>query len=85
MLPKTTAYRIIMDRMLPVTPEQALAFLHACYVHAPEELASWNAAGASVTADSRDQSDWVKEHARLLEKITKKSDDRSVLFLKAVS
>ncbi|MEV5150309.1 hypothetical protein AB0L14_39785 [Streptomyces sp. NPDC052727] len=85
MLPKTTAYRIINGRMLPVTPEQALAFLQACYVFTPEELTPWLAAGVRISAGTREHADWVKTHSRLQERITEDRGDISVVILKAVA
>ncbi|MFI0724243.1 hypothetical protein [Streptomyces sp. NPDC021224] len=46
-LPSTTARRIIKGRALPVTPEQALAFLHACNAEVTS-LQHWLEAAARV-------------------------------------
>lgn len=63
-LPKTTAYRIIMGRSLPVTPGQALAFLKACDVETPEAL-RWLEAASRVPALRRDHADWGEAYVRL--------------------
>ncbi|MEV4048623.1 hypothetical protein [Streptomyces sp. NPDC049744] len=84
MLPKTTAYRIINGRALPVTPDQALAFLKACDVHASEGL-EWLAAAGRAFAGSRSHSDWIEAHARLQGEIAKTRDDAPAPILKAVA
>ncbi|WP_369275803.1 hypothetical protein AB5J55_42900 [Streptomyces sp. R11] len=66
LLPKTTAYRIINGRVLPVTPAQAKAFLKACYVQTPEELEPWFAAAARVFSGSRGGSEWRTAQALLV-------------------
>ncbi|MFE2718885.1 hypothetical protein ACFXKI_45015 [Streptomyces mirabilis] len=43
-LPSSTARRIIKGSILPVDAEQAVAFLKACYVLEPVDLAPWIAA-----------------------------------------
>ncbi|MGW4322671.1 hypothetical protein ACWEMW_26320 [Streptomyces sp. NPDC004684] len=50
MPPKTTAHRIIKGRILPLTPQQAVAFLEACDVTTPEEFERSLAAAARVAS-----------------------------------
>ncbi|MCT7351116.1 hypothetical protein N4P33_02865 [Streptomyces sp. 15-116A] len=84
MLPKTTAYRIIAGRTLPVTPVQALAFLKACYVQPPEEV-EWLAAAVRVLVGSCEHPDWADAHARLHERVSKNRDGIPVRRLEAVA
>ncbi|MGW4271615.1 helix-turn-helix domain-containing protein [Streptomyces seoulensis] len=68
MLPKTTAHRIITGRSLPVTALQAVAFLKACYVTAPDDLEPWLAAAIRVFPA---QYDWAHEYIRVQHQIIK--------------
>ncbi|SEP02640.1 helix-turn-helix domain-containing protein [Actinacidiphila rubida] len=62
-LPRTTARRIIKGEILPVTPQQCIAFLRACNVDV-ETLVLWLHAGSRATRDGR----WREayEHQALL-------------------
>lgn len=83
-LPKTTAYRIIKGRALPVTPGQAIAFLRACGVQALEEP-EWLAAAVRVFVNSRSRSDWAEAQLQAQKEVAENRDDTSVRFLKAVA
>ncbi|MFJ1549985.1 helix-turn-helix domain-containing protein [Streptomyces sp. NPDC088246] len=68
-LPKTTTRRIIAGDALPVDPQQALAFLRACYVRGETELELWLAAAVRALRDdpsrSKSLSKWVKAHQEM--------------------
>ncbi|NED77417.1 hypothetical protein G3I51_34885 [Streptomyces sp. SID9944] len=81
MLPKTTAHRIIKGRILPVTPQQAVAFLEACDVTAPEEFERSLASAARVA--SGNIRPWTEEHDRILQKIAENLVNGAALDLKA--
>ncbi|WP_158778965.1 hypothetical protein [Streptomyces cellulosae] len=72
LLPRTTTRRIIDGDALPVDPQQAIAFLKACYVTDEAELASWLAAAVrSIREDpsrSKNLDKWVKAHHELVQK-----------------
>ncbi|MFI1608055.1 helix-turn-helix domain-containing protein [Streptomyces griseofuscus] len=61
-LPKTSVYRIIRGRTLPVTPLQAKAFLAACYVATTLEMEPWFAAAARAFDY---HPDWVVVHEEM--------------------
>ncbi|NED35818.1 hypothetical protein [Streptomyces sp. SID8499] len=81
MLPKTTAHRIIKGRILPLTPQQAVAFLEACDVTAPEEFERSLAAAARVA--SGNIRPWTEEHDRILQKIAENLVNGAAPDLKA--
>ncbi|MFC5959033.1 helix-turn-helix domain-containing protein [Streptomyces pratens] len=70
-LPTTTVRRIIAGEALPVDPQQAIAFLKACYVVTATDLEQWLAAAVrglqDVPARSRNLAKWVQAHQRLAE------------------
>ncbi|WP_330321653.1 helix-turn-helix domain-containing protein (plasmid) [Streptomyces clavifer] len=67
-LPKTTTRRIIAGDVLPVDPEQAVAFLRACYVESAA-LEQWLAAAVRALRDDPSRSKrldrWVKAHQEM--------------------
>ncbi|MEV5957501.1 hypothetical protein AB0M11_27660 [Streptomyces sp. NPDC051987] len=69
-LPRTTARRIIEGDVLPVDPQQAIAFLKACYVVKAADLQPWLAAAVRVLPDvpsrSRDLDSWVRAHRQMV-------------------
>ncbi|MEU1434489.1 helix-turn-helix transcriptional regulator [Streptomyces sp. NPDC005786] len=68
-LPKTTTRRIIAGDALPVDPQQALAFLRACFIQGEAELERWLAAAVRAlredSARSRNLSKWVTAHEEM--------------------
>ncbi|MFB7739509.1 hypothetical protein ACFC08_35215 [Streptomyces sp. NPDC056112] len=80
-LPRSTTRRIIQGRTLPASPEQAIAFLKACYVH-PLGIERWLA--AAVRAFERDRPhdletySWVKAHAKMRKENQEHSDDQLI-------
>ncbi|WP_079034580.1 helix-turn-helix domain-containing protein [Streptomyces hirsutus] len=86
-LPTSTTRRIIAGDIMPVSPQQATAFLKACHVVAPVDLEPWLAAAvralSSNPSSKRDLRPWIKEHQDLIDYIngTKKGVDTSVVRL----
>ncbi|WP_462023587.1 hypothetical protein [Kitasatospora cinereorecta] len=74
-LPKTTTRRIIAGDVLPVDPEQAVAFLRACYVD-PAALEQWLAAAVRALRDDPSRSKrfdrWVKAHQEMTRQLQEK-------------
>ncbi|MFF4442403.1 hypothetical protein [Streptomyces sp. NPDC001621] len=72
-LPSSTTRRIIEGDTLPVDPQQALAFLKACYVRDPNDLEPWLAAASRALrrdgASQRDLNRWARAHQKLLAEI----------------
>lgn len=66
-LPRSITRRIIQGRTLPASPEQAIAFLNACYV-GPLGVELWLAAAARAFQHDRpydpETYGWVKAHAK---------------------
>ncbi|GGP84396.1 helix-turn-helix domain-containing protein [Streptomyces calvus] len=75
-LPRTTTRRIIDGEALPVDPQQAIAFLKACYVIDEAELGRWLAAAVRSFQDdpirSRNIGQWVKAHKEITLQAKKK-------------
>ncbi|MFF7852554.1 hypothetical protein ACFZDF_33945 [Streptomyces sp. NPDC007910] len=61
-LPKSTTRRIIAGDTLPVDPQQAIAFLKACYVEDPVDLEGWLSAAARVLPEIQ----WSNAHQVLI-------------------
>ncbi|MGW0121762.1 hypothetical protein [Streptomyces sp. NPDC003327] len=64
-LPKSTTRRIITGDTLPVDPQQAIAFLKACYVEEPVDLEPWLNAAARVLPEIP----WARAHQLLVVQI----------------
>ncbi|MDX3673347.1 helix-turn-helix domain-containing protein [Streptomyces europaeiscabiei] len=82
-LPSSTTRRIIEGDILPVDPQQAIAFLKACFVRTSAELEPW--LGAAVRAlteggESRekDLNRWVKAHQDLLVRINASNESKEL-------
>lgn len=69
-LPRTTARRIIEGDVLPVDPQQAIAFLKACYVVRAADLQPWLASAVRILRDvpsrSRSLDSWVRAHEQMV-------------------
>ncbi|MGW3202364.1 hypothetical protein ACWDBD_49355 [Streptomyces sp. NPDC001118] len=69
-LPRTTARRIIEGDVLPVDPQQAIAFLKACYVVRAMDLQPWLASAVRILRDvpsrSRSLDIWVRAHQQMV-------------------
>ncbi|MER7195981.1 MULTISPECIES: helix-turn-helix domain-containing protein [Streptomyces] len=69
-LPASTTRRIIAGEVLPVGPQQAVAFLRACYLVTPADLEPWLAAATRAISSShspkQDVRPWVEAHRDLL-------------------
>ncbi|MFE4334425.1 hypothetical protein ACFRQM_34980 [Streptomyces sp. NPDC056831] len=70
-LPSSTTRRIINGSTLPVDPQQALAFLKACYVTAPSDHDLWLAAALRAFLNTPSLSvknfkTWTQAHDKLL-------------------
>jgi hypothetical protein len=69
-LPRTTARRIIEGDVLPVDPQQAIAFLKACYVVRAVDLQPWLASAVRILRDvpsrSRSLDSWVRAHEQMV-------------------
>ncbi|WP_411078294.1 hypothetical protein [Streptomyces sp. cmx-10-25] len=61
-LPKSTTRRIIAGVTLPVDPQQAVAFLKACYVEDPVDLEGWLDAAARVLPEIQ----WANAHQSMI-------------------
>ncbi|MGW6217863.1 helix-turn-helix domain-containing protein [Streptomyces sp. NPDC055109] len=72
-LPATTARRIIAGDVLPVDPQQAVAFLKACFVAEAADLEQWLAAAVRVLGDvpsrARSLDQWVRARAQMARQI----------------
>ncbi|WP_445283710.1 hypothetical protein [Streptomyces sp. DSM 118148] len=81
-LPSTTTRRIIEGSGLPVDPQQAVAFLKACYVNSVGDLASWLAAAARAFTQHnvREVSAWMRAH-ELLRSLASQEQDRKLNLL----
>ncbi|MER6573304.1 hypothetical protein ABT288_45980 [Streptomyces sp. NPDC001093] len=72
LLPYSTTRRIISGDILPVDPDQAIAFLMACHVIQPLDVEPWLAAAVRVltpgggTPEKKTIDPWVKAHQVLL-------------------
>ncbi|MBB4796286.1 transcriptional regulator with XRE-family HTH domain [Streptomyces nodosus] len=76
MLPRTTTRRIIDGDTLPVDPQQAVAFLKACYVIDETELGLWLAAAVrsfrNDPARSKNIGKWVNAHQEMIQQAKSK-------------
>jgi transcriptional regulator with XRE-family HTH domain len=69
-LPRTTTRRIIAGNILPVDPQQTIAFLNACYVLEPADLEPWLAAAVRAFTHRRwDIDKWVRAHQDMLDQV----------------
>ncbi|MGW5095498.1 hypothetical protein ACWEQ1_35315 [Streptomyces nodosus] len=73
-LPSSTTRRVIKGEILPVDPRQTIAFLKACYVVRPVDLAPWLFAAARAHAYLGAASKWDSAHQELLARIEKSQD-----------
>ncbi|WP_448321739.1 helix-turn-helix domain-containing protein [Streptomyces sp. CO7] len=84
-LPRSTTRRIIAGEILPVDPQQTIAFLKACYVIEPADLAPWLAAAVRAlngSASARyDITKWDKAHSELLSQAEVSREEKSLLRL----
>lgn len=85
-LPSTTTRRIIEGTGLPVDPQQAIAFLKACYVTSAGDLAPWLAAAVRAFADNnaRDVGAWARAH-HLLQTRAGREEDHSPTQLRVAA
>ncbi|MFF4934656.1 hypothetical protein ACFY2H_38155 [Streptomyces griseofuscus] len=68
-LPKTTAYRIINGRALPIDSYQLMAFLTACEVPTLEGMEPWLEAAARAFVGYPSHRNWVEMHIWIRDKI----------------
>jgi transcriptional regulator with XRE-family HTH domain len=85
-LPSTTTRRIIAGEILPVDPQQTIAFLKACYVRDPAELEPWLAAAVRAlthgnTSGKWDINKWIRAHQDLLAQVNASRREASSLRL----
>ncbi|MFI7352177.1 helix-turn-helix domain-containing protein [Streptomyces sp. NPDC049936] len=87
-LPRTTVRRIISGEALPVDPQQAIAFLMACYVIEEADLELWLAAAVRSFKEDRTRSkriknisQWVNAHQEM-KKRAKAKEDATVTALR---
>lgn len=85
-LPSSTTRRIIAGEVLPVDPQQTIAFLKACYVLEPADLEPWLAAAVrALTHGSAsgkwDTDKWVRAHQNLLAQVDASREEESPLRL----
>ncbi|MEU5771248.1 hypothetical protein [Streptomyces asoensis] len=83
-LPRSTTRRIIAGETLPIDPQQAIAFLKACYVIEPADLAPWLAAAVRALDGSafvKDISKWVTAHKKVLAQVKASGEHRQPLRL----
>ncbi len=86
-LPASTTRRIIAGEVLPVGPQQAVAFLRACYLVTPADLGPWLAAATRAISSShspkQDVRPWVEAHRDLLalRQVTHEESDPVSVFL----
>lgn len=85
-LPKTTAYRIIQGRALPVAADQGVAFLSACGVPPlGSEMLGWLAAAVRVFAGSHQQSSWIEAQQNLQKEIGRSHEEVPKRVLKVAA
>ncbi|PIB00242.1 hypothetical protein B1C81_38950 [Streptomyces sp. HG99] len=86
-LPATTARRIIAGDVLPVDPQQAVAFLRACHVVKAVDLERWLAAAVRILRDvpsrARNLDKWIQAHEQLVQKARTETVAASVSRLPA--
>ncbi|MEU9473950.1 hypothetical protein AB0D78_47110 [Streptomyces avermitilis] len=69
-LPGSTIRRIIKGEILPVDPQQTIAFLKACFVVQPADLEPWLSAATRAHAHiGAGNNKWAKAHRELLARI----------------